>query len=112
MAKTLWENADIERRRIAEDIGDDEYIFKGKVLSVKIAFALGKEDAPYRLEEMLQQTEDDMEVATLHYELWKMTRNDEHRQTALKLYQTLYKTTPNIDYKTRMEEMENYKDLI
>jgi len=99
-----------EGLQIVEEIGDEEYIFKGKVLSVRIAFALGNEDAQRRFDEMLQQTENDTEIATLHYELWKMTRGEEHRQAALKLYQTLYATTPNIEYKTRMEEMENYKD--
>jgi class 3 adenylate cyclase/tetratricopeptide (TPR) repeat protein len=95
-----------EGLQIAEELGDKEYIFKSKVLSARIAFSLGNKDAPRRLEEMLQQTEDDMEVATLSYELWKMTHNDEHRQTALTLYHPLYATTPNIEYKTRMEELQ------
>ena len=100
----------VEGLQIAEEIGDEEYIFKGRVLSVKIASAIGSKDAPYRLDKILQQAKDDVEIATLHYELWKMTRKDEHRQTSFKLYQALYKTTPDIEYKMRMEEMENYKD--
>ena len=55
---------------------------------------------------MLQQTEDDAQIATLHYELWQMTQDEEHCQAALNLYQTLYATTPNIEYKERMEEMQ------
>jgi len=97
-----------EGLRIAEELGNKEYMFKGKVLSAKVDFALGNEGAPCRLEEMLQQTEDDAEIATLHYELWKMTHNDEHRRAALKLYQALYERTPNIDYKTRMEELQGF----
>jgi len=95
-----------EGLQVAGGIGDEEYIFKGNVLSGKIAFALGDEDAPSRFDEMLRQTQDDAEIATLHYELWKMTQDKEHRQTALNLYQTLYETTPNVDYKTRIEEMQ------
>ncbi len=71
-----------------------EYIFKGKVLSAKIDFTLG----------------DEAKIAALHYELWKMTHKGEHRQTSLTLYQTLYKTTPNIEYKEWMEEMQNYRN--
>ncbi len=95
-----------EGTQIAEEVGEKEYIVKGAVLSAKIAFALGNEDAPRRLDDMLQQTQDDAEITALHYELWKMTHTEDHRQAALNLYQTLYKTTPNIDYKTRMEELQ------
>ncbi len=99
-----------EGLRFAEEVNDNEYMFKGQVLSAKVDFALGNEDVPFRLEGMLQQTEDDAELAALHYELWKMTHSEKHRQAALNFYQTLYATTPNIEYKTRMEEMENYRN--
>ena len=95
-----------EGLQIAEETGMKEYIFQGKVLSAKIDFVLGNEDAPHHLEEMLQQTKDDAEIAALHYELWKMTYTEDHRQKALNLYRMLYKTTPNIQYKTRMEELQ------
>jgi hypothetical protein len=39
------------------------------------------------------------ESATLHYELWKMTRNEDSCQMALTLYQTLYQSTPPLTYK-------------
>ncbi|MCP4397146.1 MAG: tetratricopeptide repeat protein, partial [bacterium] len=99
-----------EGLHIAREIEEKNDIFKGTVLSVKIAFALGSKDAPRRFNEMLQQAEDDAEIATLHYEIWKMTDNEKHRRAALNLYQGLYTTTPNINYKTRIEKMENYKD--
>lgn len=94
-----------EGLRIAKDIGRKNYIFQGKILSAKIDFASGKQDAPCCLEAMLQQTSDDEELAALHYELWKMTRRENNRETALKFYQLLYKNTPQIDYKTRIEDM-------
>jgi len=95
-----------EGLRIAEETGTKEYIFQGNVLSAKIELALGNVDAPRRLEDMLQQTQDEAEIAALHYELWKMTHDEEHRQTAFNLYQSLYANTPNIEYKERMEEMQ------
>jgi len=100
-----------EGLRIAEEIEDPEYTFKGKVLSAKIAFAMGNKDALCRFETMLQQTEDDVEIATIHYELGKMNHNEDHWQIALNLYQRLYATTPNIEYKRRIEEMQNYKNF-
>ena len=96
----------LEGLQIAEEIGRKDYSLQGNVLSAKVDFALGDKDAPRRLGEMLQQAEDKVEIATLHYELWKMTQEDEHRQTAFNFYQTLYAITPNIEYKTRMEELQ------
>jgi tetratricopeptide (TPR) repeat protein len=94
-----------EGLQIAKEIGSEEFILQGNVLSAKIDFTLDNEDAPKRLYHMLQQPQDDADSATLHYELWKMIHNEEHRQTALDLYQTLYERTPNSGYKTRIEEM-------
>ena len=99
-----------EGLRIAEEISRKECMLQGNVLSAKVDFALGSKDAPRHLEDMLQQTQDNTEIAAYHYELWKMTHAKDHRQAALNLYQTLYATTPNIDYKTRMEELQNYRN--
>jgi hypothetical protein len=98
-----------EGLRIAEEVGRKEYILQGSILSAKVDFTLGNKDALHRLKNMLQQTDDNAEIAILHYELWKMAFSEEHRQAALDLYKTLYAATPNIDYKRRMEEMKNYK---
>ena len=94
--------------RFAEQVEDPEYLFKGNVLSTKLAFVLGDESAPYRLNDMLKQTLKEVEIAVLHYELWKMTHKENHLQIALNLYQKLYATTPNIKYKARIEEMIEY----
>ncbi len=97
----------IEGLEIAEEIGNKEYIFKGKILSAKIDFALKKENAPKQLYEILKDTEDEIEITTLHYELWKMNEKEEHYQSALEFYQRLYEKTPNIEYKNRIEELIN-----
>lgn len=90
---------------IAQESSRKDYTFLGKVLSSKVVFALREGNAPHYLEDMLQQTQNTIEIATLHYELWKMTHRENHRQNALKLYRTLSADTPNIDYKIRIEEM-------
>ena len=90
---------------IAQESSRKNYTFLGTVLSSRIVFALGEGNAPRYLEDMLQQTQNTIEIATLHYELWKMTHRENHRQNALNLYQTLYEDTPNIDYKIRIDEM-------
>lgn len=100
--------------QIAENIGsnittkeNEERIFQGKVLSAKIDFALGqKEEAIRHLSGMLIQTEDEAMIARLHYELWKMNGQEEHRQVALELYRMLYKKISRFEYKKRIEELD------
>jgi tetratricopeptide (TPR) repeat protein len=104
------QQVNVEGLHIAEETEDSEYIFKGNVFSTKIDFVLGNKDTPLRLSNMLGQTKDDTKLATLHYELWKMSQDKEHGQIALKLYKVLYTITPNIEYKTRVEELQESED--
>ncbi|KAA3604001.1 MAG: hypothetical protein DWQ06_05480 [Calditrichaeota bacterium] len=83
-------------------------LFESKILSSKINFALGdKTNPPKQLLEMLSQTEVKEEIATLNYEIWKMTSEDKYKIEALKLFQELYSKTPNFEYKKRIKELEN-----
>jgi predicted ATPase len=92
--------------RIAEKVGPEQEIFCSHILSAKIDFALGKkEEAISRLSDMLTHTQDEAEIARLHYELWKMTGEEDHCQTALERYRTLYKQTPKFEYTKRIEEL-------
>ncbi|MCP4401063.1 MAG: tetratricopeptide repeat protein [bacterium] len=102
-AQTL--NAEIQP--ITEEFGMKEDLLKSKVLAVKLDRVLGNTEALHGLYEMLQQTQDETELALLHYELWKMTQHNDHRRQALTLYQTLYENTPNIVYKKRKEELQD-----
>jgi len=94
------EKVDVRKAYVREEI------FRSHVLSAKIDFVLGKKtEAIRRLSDMLTHTQDEAEIAGLHYELWKMTGKENHRQTALERYRTLHKQTPKFEYKKRIEEL-------
>ncbi|MCK4358628.1 MAG: tetratricopeptide repeat protein, partial [Candidatus Cloacimonetes bacterium] len=104
--------------QIAQEVKEKNNIFRAKVLSAKIDFALAKDDtsqnnAISKLQEMLSKTEDDEEKATLNYELGIMNEelkkediSKKYKGEALRLYKELYKKTPKFEYKKRIEELK------
>ncbi|KAA3600855.1 MAG: hypothetical protein DWQ06_08515 [Calditrichaeota bacterium] len=93
--------------KIAEEMKKVSDIFKSKVLSLKLNFALGeKVNPPKQLLQMLAETEDKEEIVILNYELWKMTSQEKYKIEASKLYKELYSKTPKFDYKKKIEELE------
>ncbi len=87
-----------------------QHIFsRGTCFLQRLLVHWGDQEALSRLEDLLHHPHADMETAALHDELWKMTHNDDHRRTALSLYETLDIHMPNIDYTTRIEEMLQQK---
>lgn len=98
----------IERAlRIAHELGIKDFIFEGEILSARIDYELGDEQAIQRLYEMLANTEDDSQIANLNYQIWKMNASEEHRKKALDLHQKLYEKTPYIDYKSKIDELSS-----
>lgn len=90
---------------LSRKVGYDYNALFHNLLSVKISFAQGNKTAPNRLYEMLEQTEDENQIAILQYEIWKMNQKEDHRQKALEFYQKLYEKTPKFEYKKRIEEL-------
>jgi tetratricopeptide (TPR) repeat protein len=108
-----------EITKLGQKVGYDYDALFHNLLSAKIAFVQDDKTAPNRLYEMLEQTEDDDQIATLHYELWKMVRQtskvfktfevftaEDHRKKALEVYQQLYEKTPKFEYKKRIEKLQ------
>ncbi len=97
----------VEALQIATDVKQQEPIFLAKVLAAKLDFALGLPAVAIQtITNMLEQTTEDAEKATLHYELLQLgTSSDSHRRQALELYQKLYAKTPKIDYRNRIDEL-------
>ncbi|KAA3600887.1 MAG: tetratricopeptide repeat protein [Calditrichaeota bacterium] len=118
-AKLLFQLKDYEKSQKANDecltlfkkVGrkDKEakqFLFESNILSLKLNFILNdKVNPPQELLEMLSQTKDEEEKATLNYELWKMTSEEKYKIEASKLYQELYSKIPNFEYKKRIEEL-------
>ncbi|MCD4653829.1 sigma 54-interacting transcriptional regulator, partial [bacterium] len=103
-----------ESRSITEEIKNPQLSFNVSILSSKIKYVLyDKKKSIATLENLLSQTEDEIKIAVLNYELWKMKRLEEktsaeaidHGEKALEIYRTLYQKTPNIEYKERAEEL-------
>ncbi|OQY27230.1 MAG: hypothetical protein B6244_11215 [Candidatus Cloacimonetes bacterium 4572_55] len=102
-----------EGSRLAEEVGNKEYVFKGKMLVAKIDFALGdREKAMAILSDMLAKTEQKNDIADLNYELrmrneelGKSDLSEENRRTALLLYRELYEKAPKFVYRNRISEL-------
>jgi len=105
-AKKLSEEA----INIAKEIKRNDILFNANLLYIKIEFY--QSDKPSdkaivisKLKTMFSKTEDEEQIATFNYELYKMTGEKQYSQQALKLYQQLYKRIPSIEYKERIEEL-------
>ncbi|MCK4643468.1 tetratricopeptide repeat protein [bacterium] len=95
-----------EALQIAEEVGHPEVIFGSKVLKAKILGQKDKKGAAEELKNMLKENTEDSQQATLHYELFKITGKKVHKTRAFTTYRKLYKKTPNIQYKEKMEELK------
>ncbi|MEO8209583.1 MAG: tetratricopeptide repeat protein [bacterium] len=64
-------------------------------------------------EAMINEAESEIEKAKVHFEIWKMKNQikeenmkaDYHKKLALKIFQGLYKKTPNIEFKSYILEL-------
>jgi len=94
-----------EGLHFAQELDQNDQILKA-TMAVKIDYSLGEHSALNRLKQLLTETEKDADRADIHYELWKLTNKNHHRQPALTLYQKLFTKTPNIIYKNRIDELK------
>ena len=95
-----------ESLKLAEELNKQGTIFNRKVLKAKIKSIKDKTGAISELEKMLKIEKENEEKAILHYELFKLTKEEEHRRIAIDIYQKLYEKTPSIEYKERIEELK------
>ncbi|MEW6685678.1 MAG: tetratricopeptide repeat protein [Candidatus Edwardsbacteria bacterium] len=95
-----------EAVEMAKEIGDDHTIFSCQKLAAKILALTDRPAAVKKFTEMLQQTTEETQIAGLHYELFKLTGANQNKTNAIDMYKNLYRKTPNIQYKERIEELE------
>ncbi len=102
----------------AKEIDNKDYFFKSQVLKEKINFKLS--DDPRKkllnienLKNILKDEKEEENVASLNYELsimnFELKRNEgaeKYKIDTIKLYKKLYKKTPKIEYKKKIEELE------
>ncbi|MEW6686774.1 MAG: hypothetical protein AB1393_11310 [Candidatus Edwardsbacteria bacterium] len=95
-----------EALEMAEKVKRQEIIFESKILRTKIIAQKDIVLAREQLKDMLKESKEETQLASLHYELFKLTGEQESKTKALELYLRLYEKTPNIQYKERIEELE------
>ena len=98
---TEAEALNTEALQIAEAVNRREVLFGAKVLRCKI------DGNTSGLSELLQDTLDQEQTATVHYELWKLTNKEDHRQRAITIYTILLQQTPKHEYKMRIGELKD-----
>ena len=92
--------------RLTQKIKEEEMIFKNTLQEAKINFATGGENAPDQLLRLLEETTEEDREAVIFYELWKMTKNSQYQEQAIKRYQRLYKQSKYHRYKIRLDELQ------
>ncbi len=91
---------------MGEPIGEREVLFKGYLLRARLTLALGQQDeAVDQLQRLLAAADDAAKQAHLHYLLWQMTGEPSSQQTAIELYRTLLRQTPNYQYRQHLEAL-------
>jgi predicted ATPase/class 3 adenylate cyclase len=89
----------------ASEEENSEIIFSCTILSHKLRALENPEEAISLLSQMLETEKEEVNLATLHYEIYQINDNHFHGKEALKLYKKLYANTPNIEFKKRIDEL-------
>lgn len=91
---------------LAVEQGRKDMILRSRILAAKIDFALGRRDnARQQLAKLLAETHDSAAQASLHYELWRMGRDQRHAQAAITLYRQLQRVRPRLEYQVCLDEL-------
>ncbi|PIE98153.1 MAG: hypothetical protein CR988_04270 [Treponema sp.] len=96
---------------LSEEAGDFEDVFNASILKAKIEAKLGdKDEAIKTMLDMVQENTDyPVHLAELHYEIWNIIHDENHKEKALKLYTEIYNETPHYDYKKIIEKIKSQK---
>jgi len=96
---------------ISEELSKPDTLFSGRVVLARIAAVEGSVDSALEaLRTLLAGAENEDERAECHYRLWKLTPantslDTDHRVAAIRLYESLFATTPKHEYRKRIEEL-------
>ncbi len=78
-----------------EELGFPEKVLEGKMLRGRIEYKMGFTDRLNTLFTMLDGTESISEIADINYELFKLSKKDEHQKPALDFYLKLKAKSPD-----------------
>ncbi|MEM9820297.1 MAG: tetratricopeptide repeat protein [Bacteroidota bacterium] len=93
---------------IAQQLGNPDLLFEAQIFKANVLFnAQEVEKAKMILQQLLEETQEESNLADIHYEWQKMMPDEiNHRQKAFELYQKLYTTIPKFSFKTRMMDLD------
>ena len=96
-----------EALKIANKLGNPDLVFDAKILGARVVFAAGQSAAAKNiLEALLKEKREAKEEADIYFELYKISPdNEDYRQNALLLYQSLYSETPQFLFRKRMQQL-------
>jgi predicted ATPase len=94
---------------LAEQHKLQDTLFSTRILTGKLYTLHSQTTSAMHFQTLLHEYTNTLEVATLNYELWKLTGETSYREASAELYRTLLAKTPNIEYKERLAELEAIK---
>lgn len=98
--------ANDEALQIANELNDPGQIFNSEVMNCKLTSQEDQEKAVDVLAEMIGKESDEVNRAVLSYEIWKINKSEERKNSALELFKKLYEGSENFDYKAIIDELE------
>ncbi len=99
-----------ESYNIACDMNLSRIILDIKILKYKIDSIKDKNSAINSLIEIMTDDATNLseeQKANINYELWILTKKDKYKDKSLELYKEMFRKTPKIVYKNRVDELES-----
>ncbi len=90
----------------AHKMSNGDLVFSAELLLIRIDSAEGdRERALQKLQEMLAEAADEEQMAELHYWLWKIGEETEHKNEAQSRYESLWQRIPKFEFLKRIAEL-------
>ncbi len=83
-----------------------DIIFLASKIEVRLLGLKDKEQAKSEFITMLKNVKKPQQLAALHFELYKLTREEKYKKSSIKLYEKIYKTVPSYLFKLILEELK------
>ena len=120
----LYENADLLHKmgryddasamdekalKISEEVKRASIIFSCELLKWKLVAQKDPESAVKNIKAMLENETNQENQADIYFELFMITRDEQYKNEATKLFESLYSVAPNAVYKEKISVMNSGK---
>ena len=90
---------------MSKEIQRKKYVFSCEILKHKLHAIKNPQEATISLMQMLESEKEKENIAIIHYEIFKINKDNNHKMRALHLYRKLIKRTPKREYSIRIDEL-------